>query len=139
MTGVRPLGKFHPSRLDVTVIASELREWLRERGIEPREEQIGVRTPADTIRACEATPELMKWHRDGAGPDPTDPAVTPSIKTLLVWSNGTPTHLCWWRTGYDAPQPFDVILFDNVNAWHRSPPPEEGRWWVGIADPKVSA
>ena len=129
---IRVLGHFAPSVLDSAVIASELMTWLTERGVEPREVQIGVRTPKDTAAACESTPVLMEWHRDGAGPNPIDTTITPAVKTMLVWSNGTPTGIRCETT-----QPGDVVLFDNVDNWHRSPPPEEGRWFVGIADPII--
>jgi hypothetical protein len=131
---IRTLGRFIPSALDGKVIASELRAWLLERSIQPQEPQIGVRTPEDTARACQATPVLMEWHRDGCA-EPTNPKDTPSVKTLVVWSNGTGTGIRRFDGFEWQPNPFDVTLFDNVNAWHRSPPPEEGRWFIGIADP----
>jgi len=130
------LGQFVPSRLDGPTIAKEFRAWLRARGIEPREPQLGVRTPEDTARACRATPVLMEWHRDGCA-EPTNPTDAPSVQTLIVWSNGTPTRIRL-KSGAEAIHaPFSVIQVDNIREWHASPPPEDGRWFVGISDPIV--
>ncbi len=120
------------------MIGTEFRSWLKERSIDPVVGQIGARTPADTIRACADTPVVADWHRDGL-PDPTDREGVPSVRYLILWSNQTPTELRGADGRLIESRPCDVMLIDNHRVWHRSPPAEEGRWFVGLTDPLLPA
>ena len=59
----------------------------------------------------------------------------PSIKWMVVWSNGAPTQLL--QDGVTIlTNPFDVIAVDNHKVYHRSPHQEENRWFVRIPNPQ---
>lgn len=138
-TAAVSLGKFHPSVFHETIIASELQEWLKERGItEARLSRYGklpieVRQPQDHLKIS-TDPTVTLWHKDGLGKEATSLTRIPSLKWLLMWSNGTATNIRD-ENGEITFQPYDVLLADNHRVQHRCPPPEEGRWFVRLADP----
>ena len=150
------LGKFFPTKLDARCIAEELQIWLAVIGITSARIMhkdrlpIEVRAPEEHIKLATAAGLITIWHKDGLGKydciprtvhsDGTvrlDTDVVPSILWMILWSNRTPTELMtadWARIYFG---PYDVVLVNNHNIYHRCPPSEDGRWFVRLPDPII--
>lgn len=114
------LGTFTPSSFTHAVIATELEQWLRARGVVAARVMggkgrlpIGIRSPSEQS----SNAYIREWHHDGAD-------------WMIVWSNKTPTPLSIGQ--FD---PFDVVLVDDRLVQHKAPPIEEGRWFARLLDP----
>ena len=136
------LGKFTPTIYKETIIESELRQWSADIGIvaarlmtSKNTVPIGVRNPSDHIRISTTDKIVMQWHRDGLGEYALDCNKLPDVHWMILWSNGSPTELQDRNNNRIYFEPFDVILVNNYDVFHRCPPPEENRWFVRILDP----
>ena len=126
-TRILVLGQFVPSILTVDIIAIELRRWLLERGIDPID-AIPVRGPEDHLKLSKPDSPIMVWHRDGlSNKNYTDQVAVPSVRWMILWSNGTPTHLKLINGPQYCAKPFDVVLVDNHKVMHKCPPSEPNR------------
>lgn len=144
VTLARSLGQFTPSLLSLEVIGAEFQQWLIARRItqatlmlSKNRLPIGVRNPDDHLRISTTDKVVMDWHRDGLGEYATDPEKTPDIRWMILWSNRSPTELRDREGNRLYFEPYDVVLADNHNVWHRCPPPEEGRWFARLNDPII--
>ena len=134
--GFTVLGKFYPSKLDATTIAVELRIWLLKLRIDPNVAQIAVREPIDHINLSTTDRVITQWHRDGLGKYALDLHKVPTLKWMILWTNGTPTELqCAGNVVHS--EPYDVVIIDNHVVWHRCPPCEVNRYFVRILAPIV--
>ena len=136
------LGQFRPSALHELIIASELQEWLRSKGIVAARLMsskgrlpIQVRQPEDHIKLSTTDKIIVQWHRDGLGARALERDPVPSTGWIILWSNRTPTELCDSDGAIIPCLPYDVVLVDNRVIWHKCPPPENGRWFVRLLDP----
>ena len=142
------LGKFNPSAFHEVTIAAELQEWLAAVGIVSADVMLSkgrlpieIRKPEDHIRIATTDRIVTQWHRDGLGKNALSLSEmhVPSIRWMILWSNGTPTNLCS-RTGTEYRfEPYDVILIDNHTTFHRCPAPEDNRWFVRFSRPILPA
>jgi len=135
------LGVFQPSRLSTDGIRNELMGFLEMWGIRGGEYGIAVRTPEDHMWISIEDVDVQQWHRDGN--DAPDGLETPALRYLIFWSNGTATQVA--QTGDATHRPTNddcfelgrghVLLVDNVEMWHRCPPPEPNRWFARLNEP----
>ena len=135
------LGRFVPSLYNDVSIANEIRKWLSDR-------RIGA-DKIEVLRNHRCTDVTRCWHRDGLGkyhkqvrtfmPDGSvrlDSSKTPSIQWMIVWSNDSPTEICDADYYRYTPNPFDVVMLNNIVLWHRAPAViAADRWFIRIPNP----
>lgn len=64
-----------------------------------------------------------QWHQDG------DYGHVPMNHSLVFWSNRAPTEFSVGGKTFQ-PQPFEVVLFNNLDGLHRRPPTAPRRRWI---------
>jgi len=132
---------FRPSILATATIERELYDFLEDKGIVRGNYGIAVRTPEEHVYISDADDDVRNWHRDG-NEYPNSP-VTPTLHYIVVWSNGTPTRLAKSGDASHKPTSDDfweigaghVLLVDNIEMWHKCPPPEPNRWFARFNEP----
>ena len=120
------LGKYKWSKRYCSIIGKELTEFTKTLGFVP----LGSIGGKNNVKAAWSDDELHAevrmtavpgsegtgWHQDG------DTTLGASMDHgLIVWANTHPTQFRVWDDIWQ-PEPFEVVLFKNLDGMHRRPP-----------------
>jgi hypothetical protein len=119
---IRVLGHFVPSLLDADRIQAEIRPRLPACC---QRERISVRAPHPQAPAPH--PDNLEWHQDGGGAAGT-------TQHMVVWASEMPTQIRRSDGTTFVGDPYELVYFDNTQAWHRQPAGtnEQRRWFVAV-------
>lgn len=129
------LGTFKPKKWRASVIGQELTWFTNMKGLTPHASVPMLKViekcswknyalHASVVRFAHPEYEGSGWHQDG------DHAPGADMNCRLVlWSNRDCTEIRSGGVVY-TPKPFEVVIFNNLECYHRRPPHVEGKRWL---------
>ena len=143
------LGEWHPTeplRMDLMgtgPLSQQMRSFLWEKGwyaepigaLQIRQPLRVATFPLYLKSAEDSGVNVFDWHKDGTDyQTQSDIPPGPDYEWQAVWSNESQT-LLRTNSGVLVPQakPFEVMLFNNFDYWHKGPGPSDTRWFLRAA------
>lgn len=79
---------------------------------------------ANVVRFAHPEYEGSSWHQDGDHAPGADMDCR-----LVLWTNRNPTEIRYNNEIF-VPKPWEIILFSNLQCFHRRPPGVSGKRWL---------
>lgn len=129
------LAIFKPSRWRASIIGPELCAITRELGLAPHHSPQMLKIlercswkdygqHASVVRFAVPEYEGSEWHQDGDHAPGADMDCS-----IVVWASRDPTQIRYDGVIYQ-PEPYELVIFDNLRCYHRRPPDVSGRRWL---------
>ena len=128
------IARYIPTRWRLWKVGRDLCEITRLFGLIPlplgmhrlhKAKWVRASLHADILRRAPVHDTIdLDWHRDG---DITGANMNCGI---VLWSNICPTQIKQANGEIVQPQPFEVVLFNNLDVVHRRPPNAPQKRWL---------